>query len=123
MGQQPQILRLGLRNITHVPEEEMLKEMANGTVGNTIQFTLKKRKRNGMINGIENGQEKMKINYDDLRLESYKIDDKSWYYEDKKGIEIIYHEEDGKYIHITIPWYKLKRSLSRAYGFEVVTDA
>jgi len=42
-----------------------------------------------------------------------KLGPHDWYYEEPKGIEIIHEEADHHFIHIRIPWWRLKRSLAR----------
>ena len=50
-----------------------------------------------------------------------RIDNSNWYYEEKRGIEVIHEvyasdEKDVKYLrtdHIMIPWAKLRKSLAR----------
>lgn len=53
-----------------------------------------------------------------LSLEPQGIDEKSWYYESKKGIDVLHQvfDADGDYLqtaHIEIPWKSLRRSIRR----------
>ena len=61
------------------------------------------------------------IDTEKLRTEPYIIDGASWYYEDTKGIEVIHRRGPNDYIHITVPWFKLLRSVRR-YQDAVVRD-
>jgi hypothetical protein len=52
------------------------------------------------------------------------IDESSWYYEEKKGIEIVHEikNKDGSYLRtdfILIPWRKLKESLRRKRVYDL----
>ena len=51
------------------------------------------------------------------------INEHLWYYEEKKGINIVYEilDEKGKYIRtdqFMIPWKKLLESVNRKYEFK-----
>ena len=49
----------------------------------------------------------------DLSLNPQKIDECTWYYEDKDGIEV-YHERSGSStITVKLPWRKVLKSVER----------
>ena len=52
-----------------------------------------------------------------LSLSPQNINDRTWYYEDKKGIEVYHEVYDGdrfiKTVSVTVPWSKIRRSLKR----------
>ena len=58
-----------------------------------------------------------------FRADPMNVSEHLWYYEEKKGINIVYEilDENGKYMRtdqFMIPWKKLLESVNRKYEFK-----